>query len=457
MAVAKHKLTPEEARRAKHMQLARQNLSIRMTWMNKVRGGVQNVATPLDTVCYPMIELHDDPKVLDWVVLFNLEFIEALIFKYHVPPSQLYYAFDNNDEAALALNLYGLPPRNLMQLDESHIKMGAIDKLNEVFELEFNAMALNKENAIIIGNPPYQEMDGGNQASAKPLYHKFIEQAIDSGVRYVSMVVPSRWMAGGKGLDKFRARMMADKSLKVIRDFKGAKQVFPSVDIAGGVCYFLRDAKHTGDCNFNGFSRDLSEYDVLVRDELSIQILKKVKGIHLGDWLAGFVSPRNPYGLLGDTKPASQGTPCIFKQSIGRAFVDPGIVRNPRGDLNTWRLLVPYAPIAGQTDFTKQIAIFNDRILIEAAPGEACTETYIVLRSFSSKPELDNFKAYVKTRFFRFMLLLRVVSQHITSGSYLWVPDLGSYVNLVTDADLYTMFGISPAHVAHIEATIKEI
>ena len=180
------------------------------------------------------------------------------------------------------------------------------ENLNELIEKMFGA---NMRFDVIVGNPPYQLSDGGASASARPIYHQFIEQAMKLEPRYVVMVTPSRWFAGGKGLDDFRKNMLNDKRLRVIVDFIQEKDAFPNVNINGGVNYFLWDRDHAGDCQITTIApgsksgkplvRPLDEYDIFVRRNESIPILKKV--LSFGDKsFAERVSSRKPFGLPTD-------------------------------------------------------------------------------------------------------------------------------------------------------------
>jgi len=325
------------------------------------------------------------------------------------------------------------------------------------------------EKLVVLGNPPYQSMDGGHGVSAKPIYNIFIETIIDSlDPQYFSFIVPSRWMMGGKGLDKFRTRMMSDRHIKVIVDDMSLYGVFSSVDIAGGVNYFLRDKRYEGMCKFNFVDRYLDEYDIIIRENENRDILERVRKItekNIGAiaspskpyGLRAIASPRKPYGLRGDATITDKGIPCWFKQSIGKKFVDPATVKDPRNDINKWKVLAPRLPIAGQTDFTKPIGFFTVNNIIIAEPGEVCTETYLVLNAFNNKEEATNFVSYMRTKFFRFMLRMRVTSQNIARDCYSWVPDVGPYHLPLTDEKLYKMFNITRQQQDYIDSKIKEL
>lgn len=422
----------------------------------------QSVVTP-GKVVRGMVDLVKDSPELLYCILFNLEFLEELVFIRGIERERIMIMADTEQEGAVAMGVYGVKAFVLpleVREPKKAIELVA-EKIGKAF---YNGGDMPKStNLVVFGNPPYQSEDGGHGKSAKPIYHLFVEAVIKHlRPKYHSFIIPSRWMLGGKGLDKFRAWMLSGapasepnkKHISSIVDFKSATDVFEA-DIAGGVCYYLWDREHDGDCEYGDKVRKLDEEDVFIRDNIGVDILKKVKHRHRGAWMDSIVSARKPYGFDADTTPTATGVPCWFKQSQGKLFVDPAIVKDPRKDLGKWKVLAPYAPIAGQTDFNQPVGFFTQGNLFVAAPGECCTETYIVLNSFNTEDEAKNFRSYVMTKFFRFQLLLRVVSQHIVSGTYAWVPYLGSYAAAPTDDQLFAQFGLSPAEIEHIKGRVK--
>ncbi|MFE1746309.1 Eco57I restriction-modification methylase domain-containing protein [Coleofasciculus sp. H7-2] len=232
----------------------------------------------------------------------------------------------------------------------------------ELFEMKFD---------VIVGNPPYQLNDGGGAGtSAKPIYQLFVQQAKKLNPRYMTMIVPSRWFAGGKGLDEFRAEMLNDDRIRKIVDFENSPDVFPGVDIAGGICYFLWERDERGPCEVTNFyngqpvtsSRALNEYPTFIRHSKAVSIIRKVLATKEDNSrrLSGRISVRKPFGLLSNYTPKSKGVPCWFMQKIGLKFVDSSDVKDGKKLLDKWKLLIPFAPIAGQTDFSKPVAFYYE-------------------------------------------------------------------------------------------------
>lgn len=318
---------------------------------------------------------------------------------------------------------------------------------------------------VIIGNPPYQLKDGGHGASASPLYHKFVQQAIAANPRYMSMIIPSRWFAGGKGLDEFRAQMLADRRMKVLVDHADAGECFPGVEIKGGVCYFLWDENHgagaTDTClvrNLNGDAVDEAErrldgYDVFIRFNKAVSILEKVLSFEEPS-LENQVSRQKPFGLRTNfddymKSPFDGAVQLYARGEVGWVALEKIIVNKEW--VPKWKVLTSMAYGAGE-GFPHQITGKP----IVAAPNSACTETYLVLGVFDSEAEANNFAAYQQTRFFRFLVSLRKNTQHLTRDRFSFVPKL-EMAEAWDDAKLYARYGITADEVAYIESMIKEM
>jgi len=317
---------------------------------------------------------------------------------------------------------------------------------------------------VIVGNPPYQLSDGGGTGtSARPIYHLFIQQAKKLAPQYLSMIVPSRWFAGGKGLDDFRSEMLADDRLRKLVDFESATDVFPGVDIAGGVSYFLWDRDSNGPCeiinNAEGQSysttRRLNEFEIFVRSSRAIPIIHKIIAATKSvGRLSDVVSTRQPFGIDSTYKPRTDGVPCWFIQRIGRQFVSAKDVTDTGKILKKWKLLIPKAPIAGQTDFSKPIRFYYDENTRISKPGECCTESWLVACAFSSAEEVLSFKSYLFTKIVRFLTLQTVISQNMTRKNFAFVPDLGHYEGSYSDEMLRNRWGITADEWAYIDSKI---
>ena len=316
---------------------------------------------------------------------------------------------------------------------------------------------------VIIGNPPYQMRDGGNGTSAKPIYHQFVTQAMRINPRYLSMIIPARWYAGGKGLDEFRNKMLTDGRIRVLVDYENSSDAFSGVDIAGGVCYFLWDRDHKGLCNVSTYfengnmveTRKLDEYEIFVRHNKAVDVIRHVASANRGKpFLDERVSSRKPFSLPTNYVPSGKGIPCWFIQRIGLSYAKRGDVVDNFNCLNKWKIIVPKAPIAGQTDFSKPIALYYESNTRLAKPGECCTESWIVAGAFNTQKEALSFKSYLYTKIVRFLILQTVVSQDVTRKNFKFVPDLGKYEGEFNDAMLRKMWNISDDEWDFIDSKI---
>ena len=322
----------------------------------------------------------------------------------------------------------------------------------------------NMQFDVIIGNPPYQMTGGAGGSSDSSIYHLFVQQALKLEPRYVSMVVPSRWMAGGRGLDEFRAQMLNGGQLRNLTDFSDSGEAFPGVQIKGGVCYLLWDAAHNGTCDVTRVAegvehiqrnRLLGEFDVFVRDERALGILRKVLSKKEPSILE-FVSGDTPFGIATNFEDWSEkgGAGRIDLHVITRGkrtvgFIKRGHIRKNIAALDVWKVLVPEAYGAGET--------FPHQILgkeIVAAPPSACTQSYLTVSPFRSERAANSFASYYRTRLFRFLVSLRKITQHALRSTYSWVPQQ-SWDRTWTDELLYEKYGINKKEIAFIDSIIR--
>lgn len=315
---------------------------------------------------------------------------------------------------------------------------------------------------VIVGNPPYQLSSGGFGAQATPIYQYFVEQAKMLKPRYMAFIIPSRWFAGGMGLDKFRDEMLHDRHLRKLVDYPDANDCFPGVQIEGGVNYFVWDNNYNGDCEVStiiggeelpSMCRNLNEFDTFIRWNQAIPILRKVQSRN-EETLAEKVSGLNPFNLPTNYKNIDKiQNPDKIKiyanKKIG--YIRRENVQKNVDLINKYKVLLAIAHGGG--------GIFPNIVIgkpIVAFPGSCCTMTYLVANSFSSEEEAKNFASYVKTRFFRFLILLRKSSQHLAKNVYAFVPDL-PMDRVWTDKELYDRYDITPDEQAFIESMIKEM
>jgi site-specific DNA-methyltransferase (adenine-specific) len=313
---------------------------------------------------------------------------------------------------------------------------------------------------VIIGNPPYQVEDKGFGKSAKPIYNLFIEQAKKLNPKYISLIVPSRWFAGGKGLNSFRENMLNDKSLKKIVDFTDARDCFPSVDIAGGVNYFLWERDYNGDCevtnihkgNLYKSTRPLNQFSTFIRFSVACDILQKIQKFQ-EKTANQKISSTNPFGLKTSDRPNEEGELTLVSSQITGPVQKERIKYNI--DIVTkWKVMTSKASHdhAGQPDKDGMRRVLSKLEILE--PNVVCTGSYIILDSFNNKKEAENYISYMKTKLVRFLISLLSFSQDITRDRFSFVP-LQDFSESWTDEKLYKKYGINQEEQAFIDKLIK--
>ena len=318
----------------------------------------------------------------------------------------------------------------------------------------------NMKFDVIVGNPPYQLSDGGTQASASPLYQKFVIQAKKLTPRYFSMIIPSRWFGGGKGLDDFRREMLNDRHLSIIVDYEDANDCFPGVDIAGGVCYFLWDKDIEGDCRVvnvnNGVRvetiRKLNEFETFIRRKEALSVIKKVcakREIKMCD----IVSSSKPFGIRTFVRPQKTGD-IILRWQNGEGPYNRCEITTGKEMIDKWKVITSYVGYdhAGNPGKDGKRKVFNKIDILP--PGTICNETYLVINSFNTEKEAKNMISYMKTIFFRFLVSQLMFSHHITKNAYQFVP-LQDFSHPWTDEMLYKKYGLTEEEIAFIESMIR--
>ena len=319
----------------------------------------------------------------------------------------------------------------------------------EIFHMKFD---------VVVGNPPYQLSDAGESTGSSPIYHLFVEQAKKLNPRYLSMIIPSRWFAGGKGLDEFRNAMLKDKRISRLVDYPIASDVFPGVKVIGGICYFLWQSVYNGPCRVttrmnnveDTMERQLGQFDTFVRFNKAIPILEKVLAKGYAP-LSGQVSRQKPFGLRTFARPTGKGDVTLYaNNSVG--LVQKRTIPTGQAMIDSWKVLTSrgYGEGGEARDYPRMI--MGKPII--ASPPSACTETYIVVGAYDSKEEAHNLAAYLRTRFLRFLVGLRKNTQDITQDRFAFVPSL-PMTKQWTDQKLYAHFGITEEEFAFIETIVR--
>ncbi|MCY1152659.1 MAG: Eco57I restriction-modification methylase domain-containing protein [Sphaerochaetaceae bacterium] len=329
----------------------------------------------------------------------------------------------------------------------------------------------NMKFDVIIGNPPYQISDGGgNGASAKPIYNFFVDKAKKLNPRFLTMIIPSRWFNGGKGLDEFRNEMLHDKRIIIIHDFPDASSVFPGVQIKGGVSYFLFDRSYHGDCTIISHDKDgkiISEAkrpllekscDSFIRYNESISILHKVQAFN-ENTMEKIVSPRMPFNIpntIKGNKEAKSNTDLkIYVSGNNRdirgtsAYIPLSLITKGRDLINKHKVYIGKAG-SGSDSFPHPILPTP----FYGEPNTVCNESYLVIGPFNSKQICNNVISYISTKFFRFFVLLKKNTQNAAKGVYTLVPQQ-DFSKPWTDDELYKKYGLAEDEIAFIEFMIK--
>jgi site-specific DNA-methyltransferase (adenine-specific) len=281
---------------------------------------------------------------------------------------------------------------------------------------------------VIVGNPPYQMTGGGGGTNASAIYHHFVRQAMSLEPRFLTMVIPSRWMAGGRGVSEFRSEFLGDRRVRTLVDYENAKDVFPTVGIGGGACYFLWDRDHPGPCRCtfhrNGEaigprSRELGEFDVFVRDPRAVSILRKVRAQEAASF-EDLVSGDTPFGLPTNFKDYTRdaapraGEVRLFA-NIGTTRVSGSMNRatvTKNTDLiDVWKLFLPKTGSGRERERSGVDLVLGPSIV--AGPGSVCTQTYLVAGPLESEAAAKSVQSYLQTRLARFLVSLRKPSQDV--------------------------------------------
>jgi len=341
------------------------------------------------------------------------------------------------------------------------------DKPEEFFNMKFD---------VIIGNPPYQLSDGGGTGdSAKPIYNLFINQAKKLNPNYMSFIVPSRWMKGGKGLNNFREEMINDTKLKVIHDYENAKECFSGINLDGGVNYFLWDKNHNGqiDYYFHALDKTIAHSkrflktnfsETVIRDPRQISFLEKTHE-KVKTKFSDIVSTRNPYGFSSDffNRPKEYGIENIAIKPFANSLKIYGVKGKKGGAKRVFGYIDNSLLINKSSNMSSMYKLFFSKAymttstvppkLILGKPNDICTETFLQIGPFANKDEALNCLSYIKTKFFRALLFFNRHSLNISKSSFDLIPLL-PLNQQYTDEILYKIFNLNDEEISFIENII---
>lgn len=415
---------------------------------------------------------------------YTLEEVKDRI--YSIPTSSIAYEFTRRFYETLGLNTQniarGFNAYDLLKIKDEkgemdYEKAAMLLQQMKPFETITLTEALEKgadavEFGAVVGNPPYQIKDEGHGASATPIYHHFVQICDHLGTRYSSLVIPAKWYSGGKGLDSFRAFMMKDRHIQLMFDFNNSLDVFENVDVAGGVCYYLRDSQYNGKCEFNHYqngtfsstTKYLDEFEILIRNPIAESIIKKIQS-KTEHCMSDVVSSRKPFGLATNVKPDSEGD-LTLRYSGGYGKISKDKISVGVEYIDRWKVIISYlsAEHAGQPDKNGKFRVLSTNEVLP--PNAVCTETYLLVDSFPSEKEAENCLAYLRSKFVRYLVGQAAISQHITKASFRFVPiesvtgleDIDwSLSRKEIDELLYDKYGLNNTERHDIESLIKEI
>ncbi len=343
---------------------------------------------------------------------------------------------------------------------------GKLDR--ERFEKEFKSMVdyikttTRKKKIIAVGNPPYQENDGGHGGSARSVYNLFAEALMDSrDINEFVLVIPSRWFTTGKGAKSFRERILKSKTIKTLHHFLNSKSVFPTVDVQGGVCFFHYKSDYNGETEFimDGSSTmvNLGRFDIILDDPRGYDLIAKVKKIWEGNFVSKIAWTVRPWAIrtfyFERKEPLPDGhknaVPCFSKR---RKIMNADINDIPKNldKIGEWKVAVPKGYSLG----SRRVTLPPNQFFI-VPKGYITTETYNIVGSFKKKSEAENFRDYLATNFARYFLGLRKVTQDIYKMQWDWIP-LIDVSRPWTDEQLYKMFKITKEEQDHIAKKLEE-
>lgn len=331
-----------------------------------------------------------------------------------------------------------------------------INNAEDIFKMKFD---------VIIGNPPYQLSDGGNGASAIPIYQHFVNQAKKLNPNFLVMIIPARWYAGGRGLDDFRKEMLSDRNIKVLVDYADSRDCFPGVNIAGGVCYFLRDKNkdksidceihNIGKNDSNMMIRSLDQFPVFIRSNKAIKIVEKILQTNFTS-LSSEVYSSNPFGFrtyaTGSKNPFAGSVKLITSDEDG--YVNRADIKKNTDAIDSFNVIISRAISGGNKPGSDGKYLIIPSTMRVMRPGEICAETYICIGHYKSYEEAEGLMSYLSTKFVRFLMFQAITGIMVARDCFAFVP-AQDFTKTWTDEVLYQKYKLDSDEIEYIDSLIR--
>jgi hypothetical protein len=431
------------------------------------------------------VDAYDSSKIFLDIAAKQGEFVYAIYKKcgkdmannfYSIPTSKIAYEFTRK--------VYNLLELDLNHIEENYTSYDLIGENKFIMDNKVKVNGNTMKFDVIVGNPPYQQSDGGAQASAKPIYHEFVDIAKQLSPEYISMIMPTRWYAGGKGLDEFRDQMLNDKHISELHDFLKPELIFPDINLRGGICYLLwnKNYDNTKDLtnvltykddlspNLNIRSLKTDNCDILIRHSLAVEILKKIKSHPEFESFENHISSRKPFALEANiiknikifkTNKKGLKNPVIcYGKGKQKGYLEKSKIKKNTEWIDKYKVFTPRANNIGTELNDDNLNTFI------GTPNTICTESYIVVGATLGleKSSASNLCKYFTSKFARFQHSVGKASQDATSKTYKFIPlqnfnsvsdiDWNKSINDI-DQQLYKKYGLSDEEIRFIENMIK--
>ncbi len=435
------------------------------------------VVTP-ERVASDLVDMVSPEMVVPGTVVLDLsskqgELAYAFHNKYHdIPDVRFYSVATSKLTYELTRKVY-----RALELPEDHVlnftSFSLIGENSEAFIERITALS----PSIVFSAPPYNKSDGGGRTgsgSGSAIYQYFFDIAVDNlSPQAVVMYLKSNWYSGGRGdgLPEFRERMLSDHHISVFHDYPDPKKYIDSdVNLRGGVCTFIWERKHDNKCKFYNHINDMTSYmdrylledgidygdeRILIRYNKGLSILHKVQS-RRPEYISGAAFSRNPFKLQSNVKLLQRkrkNSLRVYLPKGREGFIYTQNISNyteKKELINSWKVLVAKAS-PGEDALPH--AVISTPIVSE--PGSLCTDSHLIVRVVENQNQAENLAAYMKTRFFRFMMILAKNGQNMTKDTFRFVPvpDLGKQW---TDEQLYEFYGLTPNESSYIQSIVTE-